>query len=282
MSSTFDVEPDVVDMDILIPWLQFAHLGRLSLTTPSWWLLRWAGCDLAVADHWDGKYLHEWVYMYAEDQSGFSERVRHMVPNAGVGETIFTWLDNAVAEILPNRDWYMNGGRDDAMTAICKKLCTVVANDHQTAKPQPVTLRDVLKMERDMGTRMPADFRCLMLEVGDCGWGLFRWPFMCDVGRRLYPGEWKWSARHQFHPDAVDNAFAGSFLLGPGAGYIRSELVLVSRGKRRGEVWVVDQEREDEDEWTLIPFQESMLKRDTSPASDFVQFVMIWTGIEEL
>jgi hypothetical protein len=271
-------------VDVLIAWLEFAHLGKLTRTTPSWWLLCWAGCPFSwstvqqLENSGERKWLHVWIHEFHTTPWAFSEWVRDMAHlwcassekkiRRGVADTIVQWLANAAAEVTPCSGWYLDGGREAAMLEI---LGTLGGGGPDIV--YPVMMRTVLSMESRMGVRMPADLRRLLLEVGDCGIMLFGLPLVPPTEtHRLCAGKWRWSVQHAFDPVRLEEVVAGAMWLG--WWYQSCQLsYLVTDGERRGQVWIVDEDTDHK--WTLIHLEQTAMRRRAvgSPASEFVAVV---------
>ena len=281
--TTFGLDPSVGEAvaAVVVEWLQFAHLGRLTDATPSWWLLSWAVCPYAASivhdlgsSPSDAGLVH-WVERYNSDEDAFRDWVAAKVAEwgcGGVGMTleVLMRVSHAAAEVLPWRDWYIGSGRDDAMDALARWLgagggWTEDAADWRRPAyychlrdVSPVPLRAVLGMEGRLGQRLPSDLRRVLLEIGDIGMAVFGDALMHAPVHQL-PGVWEWTSRRTFNPESdtepVEDVLGGSMLLGAGGGYYSSQLLLVTTGRHPGQVWVEVQDSGVECE--LVPIRES-------------------------
>ena len=106
--------------DVVVDWLQFAHLGDVTESTPSWWVLAWAGYPLdnsvvqGLASCDDARCVHQWLDKFASVGEGpFEAWLTSVVPRSvGVDHEamrgrVVGWVAStaALAEVTPWKDW---------------------------------------------------------------------------------------------------------------------------------------------------------------------------------
>jgi hypothetical protein len=178
---------------VIADWLHFAHHGEVTLTTPSWWILAWAGYPfhpwvvecLRTRAGGDAALAHKWLEKYAEvGLEAFAEWLGDTVTvltsscfskaDDVLRRMVLDWVATTAAEVVPWKRWYCGDGRDASFGAV-ESLLRHGAGGVTLGRLEPVSLpvERLLQVEAAMGTRLPGDLRRILLQVGDVGRILF-------------------------------------------------------------------------------------------------------------
>lgn len=250
--------------DVVVDWLQFAHLGEVTESTPSWWVLAWAGCTFdesvvqGLTSCEDARCVHQWLDTFARvGEETFETWLTSVV--VGMDDEakarVMGWVASTAAEVLPWKQWHRRE-RDAAFCEIEAALCRGV-RDGTFPQMELVRLGELCAAETLVGTRLPGDLRRILLELGDVCHTLFGSIVLLELSVRLVDGVWPFEKTQPFGRPCKRRVekLEGCLRLGYGGGGMSTSLVLVTQGPSRSEVWVVSEGRR---RTTLFPLQGSL------------------------